>query len=285
MKHSSSLVNKLKWFIPNGGALLLFCLLILTQRVWATPAQNTDAPGPSAATINYQGHLTAPNGVPKNGSFDMSFAIYNAASGGTRVWGPENHNAVPVSNGIFNIGLGSKTSGGIPTTIWNGDRYLQITVGGETLTPRELIRSVPIAGMALAVPDGAITARNVNLNSGEVGLSGGIMNITASCFTFQDVPGTTQTITVDTNVILMAHATFDMVSTGSYVVGVLNVDGSSAGRQTVLEGNVRGTVGQSMRVPLSPGTHTIKLQVCKAAGGSNAAIENHTTLSWFLVGE
>jgi len=54
------------------------------------------------------------------------------------------------------VGLGSQTPGGIPTSAWNGDRYLEITVGGETLNPRELIRSVPIAGMALTVPDGAI---------------------------------------------------------------------------------------------------------------------------------
>jgi hypothetical protein len=57
--------------------------------------------------------------------------------------------------------LGSKTSGGIPTTTWNGDRYLEITVGGETLEPRELIRSVPIAGMALTVPDGSITSDKI----------------------------------------------------------------------------------------------------------------------------
>ncbi len=146
-------INWSKWLPTPGNIIstvLIAGLLIFTQQTWAnnTP-DSVDAPGPSATTINYQGNLTAPNGAPKNGSFDMSFAIYNAASGGTYVWGPETHNAVPVSNGIFNIGLGSKTSGGIPTTVWNGDRYLQITVGGETLSPRELIRSVPIAGMAL----------------------------------------------------------------------------------------------------------------------------------------
>lgn len=40
------------------------------------------------------------------------------------------------------VGLGSQTSGGIPTSVWNGDRYLEITVGGETLSLHELIRSV-----------------------------------------------------------------------------------------------------------------------------------------------
>ncbi|NHZ72811.1 MAG: hypothetical protein GWP17_06985 [Aquificales bacterium] len=87
----------------------------------------------------------------------MSFALWDAASGGSIVWGPESHSAVPVAAGLFNVGLGSQTSGGIPTTTWNGDRYLEITVSGETLSPRELIRSVPIAGMALTVPDGSIT--------------------------------------------------------------------------------------------------------------------------------
>jgi hypothetical protein len=91
----------------------------------------------------------------------MSFALYDAATDGSLVWGPEEHTAVAVSDGLFSVGLGSKTSGGIPTTTWNGDRYLEITVGGETLEPRELIRSVPIAGMALTVPDGAIGADQI----------------------------------------------------------------------------------------------------------------------------
>ena len=53
------------------------------------------------------------------------------------VWGPESHAAVPVSQGLFGAGLGSQTSGGVPASAWNGDRYLEITVGGETLSPCE----------------------------------------------------------------------------------------------------------------------------------------------------
>jgi hypothetical protein len=70
-------------------------------------------------------------------------------------------NVVDVSDGLFSVGLGSKTSGGIPTSVWRGDRYLENAVGGETLSPRELIRSVPIAGMALTVPDGTIEGRHL----------------------------------------------------------------------------------------------------------------------------
>jgi len=151
------MVRFLRWLVPNGGTILVVLALVLTQQVWARPLQQqVNAPGPSATTVNYQGRLADPLGNPLDGSYAMSFSLWDAPSTGNLIWGPENHPTVPVSGGLFSVGLGSQTSGGIPTTVWDGDRYLEITVGGETLSPRELIRSVPIAGMALTVPDGAI---------------------------------------------------------------------------------------------------------------------------------
>jgi hypothetical protein len=154
-----------RWLTPNGGSILLFVLavaLMVTQNAWAGPAAAPlNVPGPSATTVNYQGRLANSGGTPINGTQTMQFAIYNAASGGSVIWGPETHTNVPVTAGLFSVGLGSQTSGGIPTTVWDGDRYLQIIVGGETLTPREPIRSVPIAGLALTVPDGAVTSAKI----------------------------------------------------------------------------------------------------------------------------
>jgi len=155
---ASRLTRLLHWLTPNGGTLILILLLIFTQNIWAGPAATaTNAPGPSATTINYQGRLADSGGTPINGTQGMTFALYDAPSGGNLVWGPESHPAIAVSDGLFSVGLGSQTGGGIPTSVWNGGRYLEVTVGGETLSPRELIRSVPIAGMALTVPDGAVT--------------------------------------------------------------------------------------------------------------------------------
>ncbi len=156
LHQKANLRRILSWFIPNGGTLLLIAVLLFTQNVWARPAAVPAAPGPSATTVNYQGRLADPSGTPLDGAYGMSFSLWDAATDGNLIWGPENHAAVPVANGLFSVGLGSQTSGGIPTSVWDGDRYLEITVGGETLSPRELIRSVPIAGMALTVPDGAI---------------------------------------------------------------------------------------------------------------------------------
>ncbi len=151
---SSRLRRFLRWLTPNGGTLLLVAVLIVTAQVWAKPLTSpTSAPGPSATTVNYQGRLADSDGAPLDDTLGMSFSLWDADTGGSLVWGPESHAAVPVSEGLFSVGLGSQTGGGIPTNVWDGDRYLEISVGGETLSPRELIRSVPIAGMALTLPD------------------------------------------------------------------------------------------------------------------------------------
>lgn len=149
----------IRWCLPNGGTLLIVLALVLTANVWARPlaAPNT-AYGPAATTVNYQGRLHDAAGNPLSDTYTLSFTLYDAMTGGNVVWGPENHVGVVVTDGLFDVGLGSVIPGGIPTTVWNGDRYLEVAVEGQPLSPRELIRSVPIAGMALTVPDGSLTA-------------------------------------------------------------------------------------------------------------------------------
>ncbi len=159
------------WLPSRGNVLftiLVIGLLFTTQNVWARNlASAANAYGPSATTVNYQGRLANKDGTPiTQNDVLIKFGIYNAAEGGSLLWpagGPETHQ-VDVVNGLFTVGLGSLTTGGIPTNLWTGDRYLEITIGDETLTPRELIRSVPVAGMALTVPDGAIGTKQIENN-------------------------------------------------------------------------------------------------------------------------
>ena len=187
--------NKAIWqrWLPTPGntvfTILILGLLILTQNVWAKPLQSApNAPGPSATTVNYQGRLANPDGTPvDDDDYGMTFALYDADGAGNLVWGPESHTAVPVSDGLFSVGLGSQTSGGIPATTWNGDRYLEITVDGETLSPREKIRSVPVAGMALTaqtadiastVSDGATTQGSLTIGN-DLNIAGNYQDATA----------------------------------------------------------------------------------------------------------
>ena len=221
------------------GVALVIALLALTTSVWArTLLEAAGSPGPNATTINYQGRLADAGGNPLSGSYAMTFALWDAPTGGNRVWGPENHDAVPVSQGLFSVGLGSLTSGGIPTSAWSGDRYLEIGVGGETLSPRELIRSVPVAGMALTVPDGAIAGAQIadgSIASGDLALDTGTAcladtaQIGLSAGETVEVPGLNLALTLDAPgrvlVWIDGLARFDQASAGESNV-VLTVDGT-----------------------------------------------------------
>jgi hypothetical protein len=270
----------IRWLMPNGGTLLLIALLIATQGVWARNLQSPAAPGPSATTVNYQGRLADSGGTPINGSRGMEFAIYDAATGGNRMWGPETHAAIPVSNGLFSVGLGSQTSGGIPATAWNGDRYLEIQVGGETLSPRELIRSVPIAGMALTVPDGtigtgqiadgAVTSKKMALQSGGVCLETS-QTVQTSSSQYVAIPTMSTSIVLDkpSQVLIWSSGVFNHNVNISHVyTGVFSDNNIVFMAAQVV--NTTGWFDYSMtrQVTLPAGTHTLSLRVQTQAAGT-----------------
>lgn len=114
--------------------------------------------------INFQGRLTDPAGQPIDGPTNMIFTLYEQASSGPPLWSEEwtEVNAVPVSNGLFNVLLGSQ-SGGIPFEVLSRDTlYLGITVPPDPeMTPRERLTSVPYALVAHSVPDLSITTAKI----------------------------------------------------------------------------------------------------------------------------
>src|SRR5205823_5999630 len=54
--------------------------------------------------FHYQGRLND-NGKPATGSYDLAFAVYDSASGGSAVGNPQTVNAVGVTNGAFTVTL------------------------------------------------------------------------------------------------------------------------------------------------------------------------------------
>jgi hypothetical protein len=92
----------------------------------------------------------------------MVFALYDAPTAGNLIWGPESHDNVPVSNGLFNVQLGSQVPGGIPASVLDdGGVWLQVIVEGDVLSPREKLAAVPFAIMAGTVADEGITTAKI----------------------------------------------------------------------------------------------------------------------------
>ena len=80
----------------------------------------------SAATLvtafTYQGRLNDGN-TPANGNYDLRFAVYNAASGGSMAGWPVTNAATAVTNGLFTVTL--DFGGGV----FDGNaRWLEIAV-------------------------------------------------------------------------------------------------------------------------------------------------------------
>ncbi len=97
--------------------------------------------------INYQGRLTDSNDDPVNDTVPIIFIIYDAV--GDAIW-EEGHDGVIVTNGLFNVLLGSYAN--LPDDCFSGDttRWLGIRVGDdEELQPRTRFTTAPYAYHAL----------------------------------------------------------------------------------------------------------------------------------------
>src|ERR1022692_3160457 len=114
--------------------ILLLSLFVLTR--------NSHAQG---TAFTYNGRLNA-GGGPANGSYDLSFTLFPASSGGPQAAAPATNTATAVSNGLFTVTLDFGTG------VFNGMSYwleIGVRTNGNgsftTLTPRQPITPVPYA--------------------------------------------------------------------------------------------------------------------------------------------
>ncbi len=96
-------------------------------------------------TINYQGYLTDPGGVPVNSPPDaqMTFCIYDEETGVTTLWCETQD--VTVSEGVYSVMLGTNTAN--PLNLPFDTQYylgVEVETDGE-MTPRQPLTSVPYA--------------------------------------------------------------------------------------------------------------------------------------------
>ncbi len=109
--------------------------------------------------ISYQGRLTDQSGNPvADGNHTIVFSLYDQESGGTALW-KETQN-LETSNGVFSAQLGAVNS--IDTLTFNRPFYLGIQVdGGDELSPRTRLTTVPYAQRAHSINDSTITTEKL----------------------------------------------------------------------------------------------------------------------------
>lgn len=112
--------------------------------------------------LSFQGKLTEPaTGNPRNGSFSMVFRLYRSPSGGSPIF-TETQTAVPVSNGVFAVHIGS-TAYLSPDLLAHTSAYLSVEVGGDgEMTPRQQLVMTPYAYTAAQLMAGG----DVRVNAG-----------------------------------------------------------------------------------------------------------------------
>jgi hypothetical protein len=116
--------------------LLVTLLAIMPYLAYA------DVPG----TISFQGYLSDDSGNAVNGTTDITFSIVDTS------WNEE-HNNVPVNNGVFSVQLGSKTAFGDSVDFSKAPKWLEMTFENGS-SQRVQFSTVPYAFHAKTVEPG-----------------------------------------------------------------------------------------------------------------------------------
>jgi microcystin-dependent protein len=105
--------------------------------------------------LNYQGRLTDSSGKPLDGSYNLTFRIYDAETAGNLLW-EEIWQGINIQKGIFSTMLGSVSNLDLS---FDKPYWLEIKVNGEIMGPRQRLASSGYAYMAenvLSIPKGVI---------------------------------------------------------------------------------------------------------------------------------
>jgi len=149
--------------------------------------------------INYQGKLTDASGAPLDGSYNITFRIYDAEKKdtGSLLW-EETYDNLNIQKGIFSVLLGSVKGLNLAFDI---PYFLEIKVGDdEPMHPRQRITSAGYAMMSEKA-ERVKGAENVFLGSGNIGM--GTLSPTAKLEVVGQVkisggsPGTGKVLTSD----------------------------------------------------------------------------------------
>lgn len=93
----------------------------------------------------FQGRLSRADGQPETATLGLRFAIYDAATGGTRLW-EEVHPSVEVVNGYYSVTLGTVSQAPLSSVFNGAPRFLAVSLENQSeLSPRLPLSTMPHA--------------------------------------------------------------------------------------------------------------------------------------------
>ncbi|MBL4888634.1 MAG: hypothetical protein JKX97_01275, partial [Candidatus Lindowbacteria bacterium] len=126
----------------------LCCVLLFSSASWAV----TPAPKEVPKFLNFQGLLTDSSGARVTGTQNVTFKIYDVASGGSALYS-ENHATLSLDNGIASVVIGSVTA---LTLNFDTHYWIGVTVSPDAeMTPRIPVLTVGYAMTAQNLAESA----------------------------------------------------------------------------------------------------------------------------------
>jgi hypothetical protein len=279
--------------IVIGAAAVVFGTLATTALLAkGTVPQELEPSAPlevSAALgtgFTYQGQLKQ-NGTLTNGTCDFQFALYDAATIGTRLGVTQTTSAVTVTNGLFTALLNSGNEFG-SNAFTGSARWLQTNVkcpagGGtySTLTPRQPLTAAPYARYALSAQSALNGGSKVLTYSVSTASSYPLSTTNMVLMTVTVTSATTETVLVDFGGDIYAHHSDPEYIAIGYLALTVNGSGINFSRAEGGSGNGSDTesglyvagyfhasIARLMPVVLKPGLNIIWLTGRRATGDS-----------------
>ena len=260
-------------------AVLASCIGILLAMGWLASVWQAKAALDVPQLLSYQGRVTDGSRITvDDASYNMRFAIYSAATGGTCLWSADDTDtnsatidcpsdapggsiSVTVTDGIFTVLLGDTTSNAqnaLPDALFddNATLFLGVTIGSDAeMTPRKRITS---AAYSLQAGDADLLD---SLNTDNDGC-------TAACVPVTDSNG---------NLVLTGNPQSTAISGG-----VLYINPASADANEMLigvgVGGGTGVFGVDEDGDVTAGSFLANIGSANAAIGSNASLSSTVSL-------
>ncbi|GEM_PF-2456626 len=249
--------------IPRlAGVFLAICAFVLIASI------TTDAAVPQL--INYQGRLTDDTGQPLDTTVELTFKIYADTDGSTLLW-EETHSAVVISDGLFQVLLGSLKP--IEQSVFGGkDCWLGVSLNGDLMKTLLPIVSVAYAyranvsdtaSRANSVADNSITSakiQNATISFVDIAQNGAtadqVIKWNGSAWTAQaDATGSNTSGWTDGGTVVSLTTASDTVAINTSLrLGKLNVGGSMSmpGQSSIYFDTdstyIKGYTGGDMRI-------------------------------------